>query len=172
MIKNTIYTTFTACAIALSATSLQAKESYSQSPSDTVFACATEIETPILFAYKPGSVNLTPLITWHQDYLLPEQSAKELCQQTAIKLQDLSEEKKPQFLSTQEAEDRTLVCMVGQENQNCNSEASVALFSVNPNYDAACVLDNKNPLECVAIGRVRGVYSVPDSPYTPSWWPW
>jgi hypothetical protein len=172
MIKNPFYTAITVAAIALSATSLQAKESYSQNATDTSFVCATEIQTPTMFAYTPGAVNLTPLITWHQDYLLPEQSGKEVCKQTATTLQNLSQTKQPQYLKTQEAEDRTVVCMVNQENQNCNSENSVNLFSINPNYDAACVLDNKEPLECVAIGRVRGVYSIPDSPYTPSWWPW
>jgi Circadian oscillating protein COP23 len=172
MIKNPFYTAITALAIALSATSLQAKESYSQNTTDTTFVCATEIQTPTMFAYTPGAVNLTPLITWHQDYLLPEQSGKEVCKQTAATLQNLSQKKQPQYLKTQEAEDRTVICMVTQETQNCSSENSVTLFSINPNYDAACILDNKEPLECVAIGRVRGVYSVPDSPYTPSWWPW
>jgi hypothetical protein len=145
MIKNPFYTAITVAAIALSATSLQAKESYSQNATDTSFVCATEIQTPTMFAYTPGA---------------------------ATTLQNLSQTKQPQYLKTQEAEDRTVVCMVNQENQNCNSENSVNLFSINPNYDAACVLDNKEPLECVAIGRVRGVYSIPDSPYTPSWWPW
>ena len=172
MIKNPVYTAITVSAIALSATSLQAKESYSQNPSDTIFVCATEIETPIMFAYTPGTVNLTPLITWYQDYLLPEQSGKEVCQQTATQLQNLYQEQEPKYLTTQETEDSTIVCMVNQETQNCDSEDSVTLFSVNPNYDATCVLDNRQPLECVAIGKVRGVYSVPDSPYTPSWWPW
>ncbi len=172
MIKKPFYTAITTAAIALSATSLQAKESYSQSTTDTMFVCATEIQTPTMFAYTPGSVTLTPLITWHQDYLLPEQSGKEVCKQTATTLQNLAQEKQPQYLKTQEAEDRTVVCMVSQEAQNCSSNESVTLFSINPNYDAACILDNKEPLECVAIGRVRGVYSVPDSPYTPSWWPW
>ncbi len=172
MIKNPVYTAITACAIAFIATSLQGKESYSQNPSNTIFVCATDIETPTMFAYTPGTVNLTPIITWHQDYLLPEQSGKEVCQQTASKLQNLFQEKQPKYLRTQEAEDRTLVCVVDRENQTCNSEDSITLFSMNPNYSAACILDNKEPLECVALGDVRGVYSVPDSPYTPSWWPW
>ena len=172
MIKNHLYTAITVSAIALSASSLQAKESYSQNLSDTIFVCATEVETPTMFAYTPGKVNLTPLITWYQDYLLPEESGKEICQQTATKLQDLYQEEQARYLRTQEAEDRTLVCMVSQETNNCSSEDSITLFSVNPNYDATCILDNREPLECVAIGRVRGVYSVPDSPYTPSWWPW
>ena len=95
MIKNPVYTAITISAIALSATSLQAKETYSQNPSDTIFVCATEIETPTMFAYTPGQVNLTPLITWYQDYLLPEQSGREICQQTATKLQDLYQEQQP-----------------------------------------------------------------------------
>ena len=172
MIKKPICTAITTCAIALSATSLQAKESYSQNPSNTIFVCATEIQTPIMFGYTPGSVQLTPLITWHSEYLLPQESGKEICQQTATKLQALSQEKQERYLKTEAAEDRTLVCMVSQENETCSSENSEALFSINSNYNPSCILDNRQPLECVAVGKVRGVYSTPDSPYQPSWWPW
>jgi hypothetical protein len=62
--------------------------------------------------------------------------------------------------------------LVADKEETCDSENSEALFSLNPNYDAGCVLDNKEPIECVAVGKVRGVFAVPDSPYQPSWWPW
>ncbi len=181
MIKNYLYTTITACAIALGATPLQANASYSQNVStqestgtntDTTFVCATDIATPTMFAYTPGKVKLTPIMSWYQEYLLPEQSAKEICQQTATKLQTLSQEKQRRFLSTEARKGHNVVCMLAAENKTCNSEDSVELFAVNSNYDPNCILDNREPLECAAIGKVRGVYSVTNEPYTPTWWFW
>lgn len=172
MTKNPLFTAIATFAIALSATSIQAKESYSQNPSDTVFVCATDTETPTLFAYTPGKVKLTPLIGWHSEYLLPEQSGAEVCQQTASKLQTLYQQKEERYIRTEAKEDHTLVCMVAKENETCQDEDSETLFSVNPNYDASCVLDNREPLECVAIGNIRGVRSIPDAPYKLNWWPW
>lgn len=177
MIKKPLYTAITACAIALSATPLHAEASRNQNPSaqndtDTTFVCATDIATPTMFAYNPGEVKLTPIMSWHEEYLLPEQSGKEVCQQTATKLQKLSEEKQKRFLSTEARKEHNVVCMVADKSQTCSSEDSVELFSVNPDYDSACVLDNREPVECVAVGRVRGVYSITNEPYTPMWLFW
>lgn len=172
MTRNPLFTAIATCAIALSATSIQAKESYSQNPSDTIFVCATDIQTPTMFAYAPGKVKLTPLISWHEEYLLPEQSAAEVCQQTASKLQELYQQKAERYIRTEEKEDHTLVCMVAKESQTCSDKDSETLFSVNPNYDASCILDNREPLECIAIGNQRGVGSIPDAPYKINWWPW
>ncbi|WP_036480914.1 COP23 domain-containing protein [Myxosarcina sp. GI1] len=171
-----LYLAIVTGAIALSTTSIQAKESYSQNTSDTIFVCATEIETPTMFAFTPGNVKLTPIISWHQEYLLPDQSATEVCQQTATKLQEINrqqaEQKQEYYLKTELQGDRSLVCAVSEKDATCSSDDSEELFSINPNYDAPCVLDNRDPLECVALGRVRGVYSSIDTPYQPSWWPW
>jgi hypothetical protein len=172
MTRNPLLTAIAAFAIALSATSIQAKESYSQNPSDTIFVCGTDVEVPTMFAYTPGKIKLTPLISWHQEYLLPEQSGAEVCQQTAAKLQGLYQQKQERYIRTEQKEDHTLVCMVAEENETCNDKNSETLFSVNPNYDATCVLDNREPLECVAIGNIRGVRSIPDAPYKLNWWPW
>lgn len=172
MNKKHLYTVITAFAIALSGNSLHAKESHGQNVSNTIFVCGTETDTPTMFAYTPGSVNLTPLIGWHQEYLLPEQSGAEICKQTATKLQALDRQPQEKYLKTESKEDRTLVCLVSAKDETCSSENSEELFSVNPNYDANCILDNREPIECVAVGKVRGIYSVSDAPYQPSWWPW
>ncbi len=171
MMNKYFYTAITIGAIALSSTSLNAKESYSQTISERIFVCSSESETPTLFAYSPGEITITPLINWYEEYLLPGQSGIEVCQQVAAKLQDLSQQKQKRFIIGENQEDQTLVCMVTEENYNCNSEASELLFSVNPNYQASCILDRRKPIECVAIGQNRGVFSVPDAPYTPIWWP-
>ncbi|MDJ0574477.1 MAG: COP23 domain-containing protein [Xenococcaceae cyanobacterium MO_234.B1] len=166
------YTAITVSAIALSSSSLNAKESYSQNISETVFVCATESEVPTMFAYTPGKITITPLISWHQEYLLPEQSGIEVCQQVASKLQELSQQQQERYITTESKEDHTLVCMVTQENDNCSSETSELLFRVNPNYDASCILDRREPLECLAVGKVRGIFSYEDKPYKPLWWIW
>lgn len=171
MNKKNLYLAVITSAIAFGATSIQAKESYSQSSTNTIFVCATEIETPTIFAFNPGDVKLTPVISWHQEYLLPEQSAAEVCQQTAAKLQEIDRNQE-YYLKNELRGDRTLVCMVSEKDATCASDNSEELFSINPNYNAPCILDNREPLECVALGRVRGVYSSIDTPYEPSWWPW
>ena len=176
MFKKVIPTTLAVSAIVISTSLVEAKESYSQNStqSNTVFVCATKTEPPTLFAYTPGQVNLTPLMSWHQDYLLPDGSGVEICQRVATKLQNLLQQQEPIFFVTEQKEDRNLLCLVKQESSNCHSENSEELFSVKPYYDATCVVDNREPLECLAINRSRGVLGVPQSAYTPTWkfWSW
>lgn len=171
MNKKYLITALIGSAIALNVTPLQAKSDSSRQSDDTIFVCATAQDTPTMFAYTPGKVNLTPLISWHDEYLLPEQSGKGACQQTATKLQASYQQGQKKYLKAEEAETENLVCLVSEEDQNCNTEESEKLFSVNPNYDPGCVIDNKEPIECMAL-NARGVYSFEDKPYQPLWWPW
>ncbi|MGD1920559.1 MAG: hypothetical protein ACFCAD_17745 [Pleurocapsa sp.] len=173
MNKKPIYTALISCAIALNGTSLKAEENSQPDFSNTVFVCAVQEEIPTMFAYTPGEVNLTSLMSWHSEYLLPEQSGAEICQQTANKLQASIEQKNDKFLKayTEKESQKNLVCLVDEKKQTCAAEDSEKLFSVNPNYSAGCVLSNKNPLECMAL-NVRGVYSYSEQPYQPLWWPW
>jgi hypothetical protein len=174
MIDKLITITLATSAIAFNTTALSATENSSKNNSESTitFVCASTQDPATLFAHTPGKPNLTPLMSWHKDYLLPNQNGAEVCQQVAIKLQNHYQQKQRIFFATEEKEDRTVVCLVSQENESCNSNNSEELFSVNPNYNAACVLNNREPLECVAIGGTRGVLSMPTSPYQPSWWPW
>ena len=149
---------------------LAAQEQYLNNDSEAFFVCTVETSVPTLYIYKAGKTSLTPLIKWHQEYLLPQDSGSEVCQQVARKLQHLYP--KQRYITTEEKEDRTLVCMVEIAHETCSSNYSEALFGINPNYDAQCILARREPLECVAVGGVRGVFSVPDSPYKPIWWLW
>ena len=173
MNKKQIYSALIGCAIALNAASLQAQETSENDPSNTIFVCAVREDTPTMFAYTPGEVNLTPLMSWHSEYLLPEESGKEVCQQTATKLQASIEQENEKFLKayTEKESKSNLVCLVEEADRTCADEESEKLFSVNPDYNADCVLSNKNPLECMAL-RSRGIYSYNEQPYQPVWWPW
>ncbi|MGV2828701.1 COP23 domain-containing protein [Myxosarcina sp. GI1(2024)] len=170
MNNKAFYVAIATSAIAITTTSIQAQEKPSPN-ADKIFVCATDIETPTMFAFTPGNVKLTPIVSWHSEYLLSEQSATEVCQQTATKLQEI-DRRQEHYLRTQSKVHRTVVCIVSEKDATCSSNNSEELFSINPNYDAHCILDNREPLECVALGRVRGVYSSIDSPYQPTWWPW
>lgn len=172
--KKVISATLAISAIVINANLLSAKESSSQTTNqpNTVFVCATQKQTPTLLAYTPGNINLTSLMSWHQDYLLEGQSGVEICQQVATKLQDVFQQQQPRFLMTGNKEDRNILCLVTQQNADCNSENSEELFSVKSNYDPTCVLDSRSPLECVAISRNRGVLGLPESPYMPTWKFW
>ena len=151
---------------------LEAKENYRDESSETAFVCATETSVPTLYVYTSGKTSLTPIISWHKEYLLPQESGSEICQQVARKLQYLSQEQGERYITTEEKEEHTLVCMVKIANETCSSDYSEPLFGINPNYDARCILDRREPLECVTVGRVRGVFTIPDSPYKPIWWLW
>jgi hypothetical protein len=161
-----------ATAIAVSANSLSAKESYSQNSSDNIFVCSTENTASTMYAYTPGKAVLTPLISWYQEYLLPDASSAEVCQEVATKLQELSQEKTVRYIATEEQKNQTVVCMVTQENGDCGSEDSETLFSVNPNYSPSCVLNRFEPVECSAMVVRGAVMPEPDAPYRPTWWPW
>ncbi len=169
--KKYLYTAIVSCAIALNAVPVHAIQYIAQESSQSVFVCATQDGTPTMFSYTPGEVNLTPLMSWHPEYLLPEQSGAQVCQQTAAKLQSSYQQEEAKYLKAEITKDENLVCLVDQEDQNCLSQTSQKLFSVNPNYDAGCVLENKRPIECKAL-QGRGIYSFEDKPYQTLWWPW
>ena len=151
---------------------LEAKENSLSHSAESFFVCTTDTSVPTLYLYTSGKFSLTPLITWHQEYILPQDSGSKICEQVAEKLQDLYKQPGTKYISTEEKEEHTLVCMVKVENETCHSNYSEPLFSINPNYDVKCVLSHREPLECVSVGRVRGVFSIPDSPYKPIWWLW
>lgn len=171
MKKNYLYTAFVSCAIALNAVPIQAEETQPQDTAEIIFLCATPENTPTMFAYTPGEVNLTPLMSWHQEYLLAEQSGQEVCLKTATKLQDSVQQEQAKYLKSETPEEGNAVCLVTEEDLSCATENSETLFVVNSNYDAGCVLENKSPIECKAL-QVRGIYSLDDKPYQPLWWPW
>lgn len=171
MNKKYLYTAFISLAIALNPNIIQAEENTSDKPVDTIFLCSTQQGAPTMFAYNPGEVNLTPLMTWHAEYLLPEQSGSEVCQQTATKLQTSIDSQLQRYIKADMSKTTNSVCLVSQENQTCSMPESEQLFSINPDYQATCVLDNKKPIECMAL-NVRGIYSFEDKPYQALWWPW
>ena len=159
-------------ALTLLSSPLEAKEDSLGNSAENFFVCTTETLVPTLYIYTAGTTSLTPLISWHQEYLLPQNSGSEICKQVAKKLQDLYQKPGKKYIATEEKEDHTLICMVKVENETCSSINSEPLFSIKQNYDAKCVLNHRQPLECVTIGRVRGVFTIPDSPYKPIWWLW
>lgn len=170
--KKLFYLGLTASALAFSGNSLSATESFSQNSSDTIFVCSTENTASTMYAYTPGKAVLTPLISWHQEYLVPDTSSAEVCQQTATKLQELSQEKTVRYIATEEQQDQTVVCMVTRENDTCSAADSEKLFGVNLNYSPSCVLNRFEPLECTAMVQRGSIMPESDSPYRPTWWPW
>lgn len=172
MNQKLLYTAFISGAIALTAIPLQAQENNTVESSDLMFVCAVQEGTPTMFARNPEvETELTPIMSWHSEYLLPEQSGAEVCQSTAAKLHDSYQREQAQYLKSETGDKNNLVCLVDDVDENCITEDSQKLFSVNPNYNAACVLENKQPIECKVL-QVRGIYSFDDKPYQTLWWPW
>ena len=166
------YIGLTTTAIAMTMAPVAAEENLNKNAAETIFVCTTENTASTMYAHTPGNAMLTPLIGWHQDYLLKGASSGEVCQQVANKLQGLSEADKEWFISTQKQPNHSVVCMVSNEEGSCDSADSEKLFKVNANYSPNCVLNRLEPLECTATIVRGGILSVPDSPYQPIWWPW
>lgn len=173
LMKNKYFSTvLVSLAIAFTAIPGTAEEEKTPEDLNSAFVCATQSKTPTLYAYNPGQVNLKPLMSWHGEYLLPGQSGVQICQKTATKLQNSYQQKEAQYLKSTTTTDTNVVCLVNEEDQNCVSEESQKLFSVNAKYNASCVLENKSPIQCTAVQVSRGIYSFNDEPYQPLWWPW
>ena len=171
MNQKYLYTALIGGAIALNAIPLQAKQNTTVESTEPIFVCATENGTPTIFTRSLGESKLTPIMSWHSEYLLSEQSGAEVCLKTAAKLQDTYQQEQVKYLKSESTEEANVVCLVEEKDANCITEDSQTLFSVNPNYNAACVLENKQPIECKAL-QVRGIYSIDDKPYQTLWWPW
>lgn len=162
------------CAIALNAVSVRGEQKSQPESTNNIFVCATQQDTPTMYAYIPGEVSLTPLMSWYPEYLPTGTSGAEICEKTANKLQASIAQADKKYLKayTQKDTQSNLVCLVDREERTCASQESEVLFNVNPNYNPTCVLENKKPLECMAAFNVRGVYSYNEQPYQPLWWPW
>jgi Circadian oscillating protein COP23 len=139
--------------------------------SKITFVCASEVNPPITYAYTPGEVNLKPLMIWHSEYLLPNESAAELCQRVAQKLQTSYNQQQDYLLASDGTDKMWKVCLVSKSGDGCDVSNSVYLFSLNGNYAQApkCLMEGIDPLQCP---RSRGkVISLPGGRYTPFWWP-
>ena len=167
-----LHTAAIGLAIALNGLPLLAKENSNPESARIAFVCATQEGVPTMYAYTPGQVNLEPLMRWHSEYLLPEQSGEQVCLQTATKLQASYQQQKAKYLKAETIEKSNLVCLVSEEEESCTTRDSQKLFSVNPSYEAGCVLDNITPLECKALTGRGNIYSFDNKPYQPMWWPW
>lgn len=174
MNKKYLCSAFAGCAIALNVVPVQAEESVDKNEnfSETAFVCAIQAGTPTMYAYTPGEISLEPLMSWHSEYLLPEQSGKQVCLQTATKLQASVQQDQARYLKATTLANKNLVCLVPEEKEKCATEDSQTLFNVNPDYDAGCILDNLKPIECKALRGRGNIYSFENEPYQPIWWPW
>lgn len=174
MNKKYLYSAVASFAIALNAVPIQAEESIDQNEnfSEIAFVCAIQAGTPTMYAYTPGEIDLEPLMSWHSEYLLPEQSGKQICLQTATKLQASVQQDQAKYLKATTLAGKNLVCLVSQEEEECATEGSQTLFNVNPDYEAGCLLDNMKPIECKALRGRGNIYSFDNEPYQLMWWPW
>jgi hypothetical protein len=134
------------------------------------FVCAGNVEPPTTYAYIPGEINLKPLMSWHSEYLMPGDSAAELCQRSAQKLQSKYNSQQQYLLASNHTQQTWIVCLVTKEGDSCLTNDSVYLFSLNNSYQSPrCVMEGIDPIQCP---RTRGkVISIPGGRYTPAWWP-
>ncbi|MGK7932749.1 MAG: COP23 domain-containing protein [Microcystaceae cyanobacterium] len=136
------------------------------------FICQTEQTPPVTVVQMDKETQI--IATWYSDYLLPDASPEQICQDVAQRLQNRYESQQPSFFAYEpiEAEKRWDVCLVAQEGQKCTEEGSEVLFSLNSNKfkdPASCILKNTQPNRCRPITR-GSLLSVPgDEGYSPRW---
>ncbi len=137
------------------------------------FICQTQQTPPVTVAIIDGQTEI--LASWYSDYLLEDQSAEQVCQEFAQKLQQRYDKKLPSLLAYEpiQSENRWEVCLVKEVGQKCTEENSELLFSLNDQFHkpADCILQNTQPSECLPKNRTIGsVLSVPGGQgYSPSW---
>ena len=182
-------TTVGAIAIALQPTVSLTQETTPETtpeivPTKITFSCDQKAEPPTTVVSMPGEKEPKPFLRWHSEYLLPEDSAVELCQQVAQKLQTKSEggekyELAAQQFSVQDSAHRIWkVCLVTNPAPDypCTKSGTTEdLFSLNTKYKETfkCMMENTDPESCAlrTLPITRSpLMSIPSNSYTPGWW--
>ncbi|AFY79351.1 MAG: hypothetical protein IGR93_11370 [Hydrococcus sp. C42_A2020_068] len=197
MIAKPIPKILTAGAIAIGIAALDATVTFSQTVSQeqapqeskVTFICDANNSPPTTFAIgrdERGNPTLTPIFSWHSEYLFSGDSAKALCQQMAQKLQSKYDRGEQPYFSSKRTElkDETTgkvnyrmdVCLVASESADCeNSSQREDLFSLNGSYKdpLACVMDRTQPKACRRYIPTRGpLISIPSGNYKRGWLSW
>lgn len=148
-------------------------ETQNNNSSQPQFICQSQTTPPKTLAIINGQTET--LITWYQEYLLPGESASEICQSVAKKLQKRYESQQPSLFAYEPIKNKNQwdVCLVTQKGQKCTETDSELLFSLNNDFKtpATCVLQNTFPDDCPPKIRTRGtILSVPGGQgYSPRW---
>lgn len=127
--------------------------------------------TPPLTVLQEGT-EVTPLLSWHDNYLIPQDSAVELCQSVAQKLQAEYQQARSALLAYQQVKNEWQVCLVRQTGDDCTASDSKMLFSLNAAFKAPqCVMEGIDPQNCPVNLVTRGpLIRVPGGTYKPAWW--
>jgi hypothetical protein len=139
----------------------------------TVF-CDLKSEPLTTLMKLPEEENPKIFFSWYSEYLNPEDSAEELCQQVIAKLQAKFNMGKIPLLAAQELKEKWAVCLIDDPEDNCSSYKAEILFYLNRNYvkTPECLINNTRPSDCQIANERRGLLlSIPPERYTPPWWP-
>lgn len=197
MIEQPISKILTAAAIAIGIAALDTSVAFSQTVSQeqappkpkVTFICDANNSPPTTFAVgrdEQGNPTLTPIFSWHSEYLFPGESAEALCQQMAQKLQSKYDRGEEPYFSSKRTElkDETTgkihyrmeVCLVASDSENCeNSSQREELFSLNGSYDdpLTCSMNRTQPEACRRYIPTRGpLMSIPANRYKRGWLSW
>jgi hypothetical protein len=132
--------------------------------------CDVGMNPPMTVLRKGTEV--VPLLTWYDNYLMPQDSAIERCQAVAQALQARHLKAQPTLLAYQQVKNEWQICLVNQVNDDCTAEGSEMLFSLNAALKAPeCLMEGINPQDCPVNMTTRGpVIRVPGGSYKPAWW--
>lgn len=178
MITKYLTTALSIGAIALASVPLQVTSAQAEQAtlSQTTFICDQTAEPPAIFLQNSDKSTRTVVLKWYSQYLIPGDSAAQLCQSVAKQFQVNYEQGNGYLLAYEGNKEKNSysVCFVTQEGEQCDSASAIKLFALNSQFvnTPRCFMENQDPNGCPVRISTRGpLISVPGGKYKPVWWP-
>jgi len=150
-----------------------------------IFFCEDISGIPTTFINLEKEQESKIFIRWYSEYLMPEDSPQELCENVSNILNEKVINNEPVFLAAEPLDNRWKICLVSETNGKCSDDKSEDLLYLNqvqsedsegnlrkkyPNV-AKCFINSISPDKCQSV-RTRGtLLSIPSNRYVPNWWP-
>lgn len=150
-----------------------------------IFFCDDSTEIPTTFINLEKEKESRVFIRWYAEYLMPEDSPQELCQNISSILNEKAKNNQPVFLAAKPLDNRWKICLVSEANGRCDDNKSEDLLYLNQvkykndqgnlinKYPAVakCFINSNEPDKCKKLNRRGSLLSIPSNNYVPKWWP-
>lgn len=150
-----------------------------------IFFCDDSADVPVTFINLKKEAESRVFIRWFAEYLMPEDSPQELCQNISSILNEKAKNNQPIFLAAKPLDNQWKICLVSEPNGNCDDNKSEDLLFLNQEkyqdsegnlidkypYVAKCFINAQEPDNCKKITTRGSLLSIPSNRYVPNWWP-
>ena len=152
---------------------------------EKIFFCDNSLDIPTTFINLEKEKESKVFIRWYSEYLMPNDSPQELCQNVSDILNEKAKNNEPIFLAAQPLDNRWKICLVANGDGECDSKESQNLLYLNQIKDrddqgnltnkypnvAKCFVNAYEPQQCESIKTRGTLLSIPSNRYVPNWWP-